>query len=60
MTQKKTEISDRERERRAKQAAQQQGKPGGPAVPGQGNTKRGGYSPANVVARVTKSTGRGT
>ena len=59
MTDKKTEISDRERERRAKQQAQQQQqKHGGP--PGQANTKQGGYSPANVVQRVTKSTGRGT
>lgn len=57
MTDKKTEISDRERERRAKQQAQQQQKHGGP--PGQSN-KQGGYNPANVVQRVTKNTGRGT
>ena len=61
MTDKKNEISDRERERRAKQAAQQQQKQanhGGP--PGGQGAKQGGYHPANTVARITKSTGRGS
>ncbi len=57
MTQKKPEISDRERERRARQAAQQ-AKPNGPSVPGQ-NTKQGGYNPAAVVPKHQKKAARG-
>lgn len=61
MTQKKTEITDRERERRARQAAQQQQQQtqhGGP--PASQGGKQPGSHPANTVMKHTKSTGRGS
>jgi hypothetical protein len=61
MTQDKKEISDRERERRARQAAEQQAKNLDPKS-GAGGSKNpsGGYHPSTLVPRHQKKTGRGT
>ncbi len=58
MTQKKTETSDRERERRAKQAAQQQQGRGGPPGQAQGKAQQSGYHPSNAATKPIKDSGR--
>ena len=61
MSQDKKEISDRERERRARQAAQQQAMNHDPkSAPGGAKGPSGGYHPSRLVPRHQKKTGRGT
>ena len=61
MSQDKKEISERERERRARQAAQQQAMNNDPkSAPAGAKNPSGGYHPSTLVPRHQKKTGRGT
>jgi hypothetical protein len=61
MSQDKKDISDRERERRARQAAQQQAMKHDPKSAGGGaKNPSGGYNPSRIVPQHQKKTGRGT
>ena len=58
MSQKKP-ISEQERQRRARQAAEQAANAGGPKIAGH-DSKRGGFNPSTTVPKHQKKTGRGT